>query len=281
MNIGVVGLGLMGGSFAKTVKTRTDFKVYGADRDSNVILKAKLTSTIDDELNMKNIKKIDLLLLAVYPRSVKATLDEYLPHLKDGAVVIDFCGIKREICTIMKEYSSKYPNINFLGGHPMAGREYSGFDHAITTLFDKSSMLLVPVKVSIFKEEELKNFFLSLGFGEVIFTTADTHDKIIAFTSELCHIVSNAFIKSPTAEEHHGYSAGSYKDLTRVARLDSSLWSALMMDNKDKLLFELKTIISHLDEYKNALENGDEERLKALLEDGNQIKLRIDKRVKK
>lgn len=281
MKIGIIGLGLIGGSFAKTVKAKTSHKVYGKDRDESVILKAKLTNAIDSELTPKSAKNIDLLILSVYPRSVEEILKEYVPLLKDGATVIDFSGIKRDVCALMKKFALEYPSINFLGGHPMAGREYSGFDHAITTLFDKASMLLVPVQTNIFNEEEIKDFFLKLGFGEVIFTTADTHDKIIAFTSELCHIVSNAFIKSPTATEHHGYSAGSYKDLTRVARLDSKMWSELMIDNKDKLLYELSTLISHLKEYEDALQQGDEEKLRLLLEDGNVIKLTIDKRGKK
>ena len=160
----------------------------------------------------------------------------------------------------------------------MAGREFSGIDHAVSTLFEKSSMLLVPVSTDIFAEEKLKAFFLSIGFGEVVFTTAEKHDEIISFTSQLCHIVSNAFIKSPTAQVHHGFSAGSYRDLTRVARLSPAMWSQLMTDNKDMLSAELKTLIGNLQKYADALDKGDEEELKSLLSEGNELKLSIDAR---
>lgn len=281
MTIGIVGLGLIGASFARAVKTRTDCTVYGTDESADVLTKASLIGAIDDVLTQDNANEIDILVLSVYPRSIKETLLKYVPHLKKGASVIDFCGIKRDVCNAMKEIGATYKDILFFGGHPMAGREFSSIDHSMPTLFDKASMLIVPVSGDIFKEEELKKFFLELGFGSVVFTTADEHDRIIAFTSELCHIVSNAYIKSPTAKEHHGFSAGSYRDLTRVARNNSTLWSELMIDNRDDLLFELDTLIKNLTDYKNALENKDEERLKDLLEEGNLIKLNIDKRGKK
>lgn len=281
MTIGIVGLGLIGASFARSLKARTDYKVYGTDMSDEVLTKASLIGAIDDVLTPSNASDVDILVISVYPRSVKDTLAEYVPHLKKGAIVIDFCGIKRGVCHEMKAMSEKYKGILFFGGHPMAGREFSTIDHSMPSLFDKASMIIVPISSDIFKEEELKNLFLTLGFGSVVFTTAEEHDRIIAFTSELCHIVSNAYIKSPTAIEHHGFSAGSYRDLTRVARNNSTLWSELMIDNRDDLLFELNTLIENLTEYKIALEESDEESLRTLLEEGNRIKLTIDKRGKK
>lgn len=281
MNIGIIGLGLMGGSFARTLKKRTDNVVYGSDADPSVVLKAKLIGAIDEELGHNNAKKLDMLVISVPPRGVENLLNEYVPFLRKGCTVIDFSGIKRKICALMSDKAKEYPNIYFIGGHPMAGREFSGIDHSITTLFDNASMLVVPINANIFNNEKIKTFFLSLGFKEVVFTTSDLHDSEIAFTSELCHIVSNAFIKSPAATVHHGYSAGSYKDLTRVARLDSKLWSSLMIDNSDKLLPELEILINNLEKYRKALENNNEEELQNLLEEGNKIKLTIDARGKK
>lgn len=281
MNIGVIGLGLMGASFARTLKRRTDNVVYGFDKDSGVILKATLIGAIDKELSHKNAKQLDMLVLSVPPRAIESILDEYLPLLKKGCTVLDFCGIKREICSLMSQKSKDCPGIFFFGGHPMAGREYSGIDHSVTTLFDNASMLLIPITSNIFNTEKIKTFFLNFGFKEVVFTNPDLHDSEIAFTSQMCHIVSNAFIKSPSAVIHHGYSAGSYKDLTRVARLDSKMWSSIMIDNRDKLLPELNIFIENINKYKRALENADEDTLECLLEEGNRIKLSIDSRGKK
>ena len=278
MNVGIVGLGLMGASFGRALRAKGKAKVFGADIAEDTLLKAELIGAIDGVLDEKSATEIDMLVISVYPRDFKKVAETYLPFMKKGSVVLDFCGIKRNVCKDMKELSVSYPDINFIGGHPMAGREYSGIDHSVATLFEKASMLLIPVRTDIFKEEELKAFFLSVGFGEVVFTTAETHDEIISYTSQLCHIVSNAFIKSPTAQEHHGYSAGSYRDLTRVARLHPGMWSQLMMDNKDKLKTELDLLISNLQKYSDALGANDEKKLCELLAEGNDLKLKIDAR---
>ena len=278
MVVGIVGLGLMGASFGRTLRANGKAKVFGADIAEDTLLKAELIGAIDGVLDEKTAAELDILVVSVYPRDFKKVAETYLPFMKKGSVVLDFCGIKRNVCKDMKELSISYPDINFIGGHPMAGREYSGIDHSGTTLFEKASMLLIPVRTDIFKEEELKAFFLSVGFGEVVFTTAEEHDEIISYTSQLCHIVSNAFIKSPTAQEHHGYSAGSYRDLTRVARLHPGMWSQLMMDNKDKLKKELDLLIDNLQKYSDALGANDEKKLSELLAEGNDLKLKIDAR---
>ncbi len=280
MKIGIIGLGLIGASFARTVKSRTADTVYGWDLDPAVLLKASLIGCIDGELTEENASELDLLILSVYPRSFKATLSPYLPHLKEGAVVMDFCGNKRSVCQSMRALAKDYPQLFFYGGHPMAGREFSGIDHSSKTLFDRASMLLVPVAADINISEQLKHYFLLLGFGEVVFTDEATHDRTIAFTSQLCHIVSNAYIKSETARAHHGFSAGSYRDLSRVARLNPQMWGELMQDNRALLCEELGTLIGNLQKYYDALQASDEAALTALLSEGNRLKLEIDARKK-
>ena len=281
MKVGIVGLGLMGASFGRTVKNKTQDTVYGFDRDQTVMLKASLINCIDGELSKETLPEIDLLIISVYTRDFSSVAKEYLPYLKEGATVLDFCGNKSSVCKSMKVLSKKYDKINFIGGHPMAGREFSGIDHSIKTLFEKASMILVPIKADIFTIESIKKYFLILGFGEVVFTDAENHDKTIAFTSQLCHIVSNAYIKSETAKEHHGFSAGSYRDLTRVARLNPKMWSELMMDNSEKLSSELDTLIENLKKYQSALVKKDEKELENLLQEGNLLKLEIDARKNK
>ena len=158
----------------------------------------------------------------------------------------------------------------------MAGREYSGIEHSLVALFDKASILLCPVNPEIEQLTMIKNFFREIGFSEVLITTPEKHDRIIAYTSQLAHVVSNAYIKSPTALDYKGFSAGSFRDLTRVARLNPVMWSELMMDNRDNLIKEIELLINNISKYKAALERSDEEGLRLLLEEGSELKIGID-----
>lgn len=277
MNVAIVGLGLIGASFGKSLIKNGEHRVFGYDINPDVLLKAELVKAIDEPLTDDNVKDVDLLIISVYPRSFKSVAKEYLSKMKDGAILMDFCGIKRGIEEDMKELSLEYPNVSFIGAHPMAGREFSGIDRSLSTLFERATCVVVPVKADLFVLESIRNLFLSVGFSEAVFSTAYRHDEIIAFTSQLCHIVSNAFIKSPMASSHFGFSAGSYKDLTRVARLNANMWTELMMDNRDLLKEELKGLIARLSEYATALETGDEEQLYKLLKEGSDLKISIDK----
>ena len=276
MNIGVIGLGLIGGSFCKTIKKNSEHKVYGYDINSLTILKAQMTSAIDGVLDESIASTIDLLVVATNPDVFLVAVERFLPLLKNNAIVMDFCGTKKNVVDAMALLSKKYAALKFYGGHPMAGREFSGFDRSTSTLFSKASMILVPVNTDIFDNDFIKKFFLELGFLEVVFTTSENHDKVIAYTSQLCHVVSNAFIKNKTSQKHYGYSAGSYKDLTRVARLDSEMWSTLMLENKENLYNELCELIDNLQVYKEAIKNGDKQALKNALQEGSDIKIAID-----
>ncbi len=276
MKIGIIGLGLMGGSLGKTLKKLGGFTVYGYDISDTTMLKADMVGAINGVLTEETCKDIDMLVVSLYPSSFTSSIERFLPNLKDGAIITDFCGIKRQTVKEMKALAEKYPNLVFIGGHPMAGREFSGIDRAVSTLFDKASMILCNVNADIFTLEQVKKFYLSLGFSEVVITTPEYHDRAIAFTSQLCHIVSNAFIKNDIATEHFGYSAGSYKDLTRVARLNAEMWAELMIENKDNLKNELGEFIDNISKYLDALNLGDKEQLKSLLKEGNERKLSID-----
>lgn len=280
MKVGIVGLGLMGASFAKTLHAKNVAEVYGTDLNDEVVQKATSSRIVDGRLDLQNACEVDLLVVAVYPRNFRQAVEPFLPKLKSGAIVTDFCGIKRGVMQQMQQFAQTYPQLFFAGSHPMAGAEYVGIEHAVSTLFNKASAILVPCSQNEEKQEFLKDFYLSLGFGEVVVCDADFHDGMIAYTSQLCHVVSNAFIKNSCAEKHSGFSAGSYKDLTRVARLNSRMWAELMTDNRDKLCEELSQLITNLQKYLVALEQGDEEKLFALLEEGNLRKVQIDARRK-
>jgi prephenate dehydrogenase len=177
----------------------------------------------------------------------------------------------------MSALSKKFPALNFISAHPMAGREFSGVNHSTATLFDRASMILVPVKADIKLIASVKQYFLSIDFGMVVITTAEKHDEIIAFTSQLAHLVSSSYIKSQTALQFMGFSAGSFRDMTRVARLSPEMWAQLTIDNADFLVNEIESIVNSLNEYKSALQSGDTDKMRVLLADGNEKKLLSEK----
>ena len=275
MKIGIIGLGLMGGSFGRTL-VKKGYTVFGYDVNPDTMLKAELMRAFTAPLDETTVKEVDLLVSAVNPKVFEIATEKFLPLLKSGAVVSDFCGIKRVTVGVMKTWSEKYKDLNFIGGHPMAGREFSGIEHSSIVLFEKASMILVPVKADIFTLDRIKEFYLSAGFERVVITDAEHHDKVIAYTSQLCHIVSNAFIKNAQADNRSGYSAGSFKDLTRVARMDPALWTELIALNRDNALNELNELIDNLNKYRLAIEKGDDEELSRLFKEGNDRKIKIE-----
>lgn len=277
MNAGIVGLGLIGGSFAKAMKEKGDITVYGCDVNESSFLAAKMTHAVDERLTDETIGLCDIIIVSLYPEACIDFVKEKAEVIKKDAVVIDTCGVKTFVCEQLQPISLKY-GFSFIGGHPMAGTQYSGFSHSKATLFKGASMIMCPGNTSLDTTENTKLFFLSLGFGSVVFCTPEFHDSQIAFTSQLAHVVSNAYIKSPAAQEHKGFSAGSYKDLTRVARLNPAMWCELFMENKENLCREIDGIIDELKKYSDAIKASDKKTLEALLEDGVAKKLAADNR---
>ncbi len=276
MNVAVVGLGLIGGSLCKALKQNTTHTIFGFDLDKSINDYALMDGAIDFSLNDTNLAVCDYILLSVYPKATISFLKEKASLIKKGAVVIDCGGIKSSICKNCFDIAQKH-DFEFIGGHPMAGLHHSGFKYAKADLFFNASMILTPFNTDdINLLQKVSEFIKSIGFSSITVTTAQEHDKIIAFTSQLAHIVSNAYVKSPQAKVHKGFSAGSYKDLTRVARLNENMWTELFLENKDNLIFEIDYIINSLSEYKNALQNNDSDTLKALLKDGSDRKTKID-----
>ena len=283
MKVGFVGLGLIGGSMAKAYREYAnelslDFTIYGYDRDSAILSFAMLDGTLNGELTDENIKKCDLIFIALYPM---ASI-EYLKnksHLFDkDTVIVDLCGTKSDICSVGFSLADEY-GYTFVGGHPMAGTHNSGYKYSRANMFKGASMVIVPPRFDdINLLGKIKELLAPARFGRFSFTTAEEHDKMIAFTSQLAHVVSNAYVKSPTAKNHKGFSAGSYKDMTRVAWLNENMWAELFLENKEPLLFELDGIISALEAYRDALEAEDKEKMVSLLRDGRIAKEEIDGR---
>ena len=267
MIVGVVGLGLIGGSAAKAFKA-AGHTIYAYDINESVTGFARLEGIVDEELSTANIAACALLLLTATPNASAGYIEKSAEHISPDTVVIDFCGTKEMICSLGFALAKKY-GFTFIGGHPMAGLQFSGYKYSKATLFNGASFILVPpVHDDIVLFDSVKQLLLPLGFKKFVVTTADYHDKMIAYTSQMCHVVSNAFIKSPTAKQHKGYSAGSFRDFTRVSRLNEAMWTELFLANREHLLSELNMLITSLGEYRDAILANDAETLQCLLRDG-------------
>lgn len=275
MTVGILGLGLIGGSMARAY-AKAGHTVLAAEKDESVFSFAKLSGAVQGTLDERSIANCDLLLLAIYPAGSAAWLEENAHLVKPNTLVMDLCGVKEEICRRCFPLADKY-GFTFVGGHPMAGSHFSGFKYSRSNLFQGAPMVLIPPKFDEMQIlERVKNALEPCHFGSFSVCTAQEHDKRIAFTSQIPHVLSNAYIKSPTALDHKGFSAGSYKDLTRVAWLHPQMWAELCMENRDNMLFELDTYIQNLQQYKNALKTGDMALLTALLDEGRQRKEEVD-----
>ena len=275
--IGIVGLGLIGGSFAKAYHA-AGWRVLAFDIDEDTMAVATIDETVQGVLDEGAISQCDLILLALYPGGCIDWLSRNAGRIPKDCLVIDAAGVKREVCAACMPIAEAH-GFTFVGGHPMAGTQFSGFKYARENLYHNAPMVICPPRVddmTLF--ERIKDLLAPAGFGSIQVSTPEEHDRRIAFTSQLAHVVSNAYIKSPTARGHKGFSAGSYKDLTRVARLNENMWTELFFDDADNLLFELDTIIASLQEYRDALDARDGDTMRRLLADGRRAKEDAERR---
>ena len=277
LTVGIVGLGLIGGSFAKAY-SEAGHTVLAKDVSDSALQFARADGAIAGELTKDNIADCDLILVAVYPEAAINFLKEYGPLIGEKPVVLDTSGVKRVVVYEAFDLAKEY-GFTFVGGHPMAGTHNSGYKYARANLYHNAPMVLVPSEEdrdNILLLTRVKELLAPVGFGSYSVTTAENHDELIAFTSQLAHLVSNAYIKSPTAKVHRGFSAGSYKDMTRVARMNEVMWAELFLENKDDLLKELDILTENLDAYRRALVSDDREALQALLKEGSDRKKEVD-----
>ncbi len=266
--VGIVGLGLIGGSMAKAIKEHTDVTLYGYNRTRRVTERAMEEGVIHRELTYENAKDLDLLIVALMPEVVVPVINGYAPYLKKGCVIVDCTGIKSGICRELTGPLLK-KGLFFVGGHPMAGKEVAGYENAEASLYANASMILC--RDAGTDEEAFSkaaDFFRRAGFPRIKETTPEEHDRVIAYTSQMAHVVSNAYVRSHTLSDRYDFSAGSFKDLTRVAKLNETMWAELFLSNKEALLPELKEFMEHMGEYIDAIEEEDRERLTALLREG-------------
>ncbi|MBR1797577.1 MAG: prephenate dehydrogenase [Clostridiales bacterium] len=276
MKVGVVGLGLIGASFCKAYKEDKETTVYGWNRTESTAQMAKMQGVIDDYLTDDNLGECDLVILSLYPEASIAWMEEHRKLFNKDGLVIDACGTKRFVCEKAFKIAEE-EGFTFVGCHPMAGTHFSGLSHSKADMYNGAPMVIVPPRFDdIELLERVKKILTPCGFGSYHVTHAEEHDRMIAFTSQMAHLVSNAYIKSPNARNHSGFSAGSYKDMTRVAWLNPTMWTQLFLENKDNLIFEIDHLQEELSKYREALVNDDFDGLRDLLDEGRRIKEEVD-----
>lgn len=275
MTVGILGLGLIGGSMARCY-AKAGHTVLAAEKDASVHAFAQLAGAVHGVLDETTLPLCDLIFLAIYPAGSAAWLEKIGAYISPDALVLDLCGTKEQICSRCFPIAEKY-GFTFVGGHPMAGTHNSGFKYSRSNLFQGAPMVLVPPRFDdISLLQRTKDALVPCGFRSFSVTTAEDHDRMIAFTSQMPHVISNAFIKSPTAKNHKGFSAGSYKDMTRVAWLNPQMWAELCLENRENMLSELDFYIHSLEQYRKAIADENKEALVTLLEEGKNRKEEVD-----
>ena len=278
--VGIEGLGLIGASFARGFKKRCrEVTVLADNRTRTTLDKALEEGTVDGVLDKDSIGSVDLLIVALYPEAAVRYLEEMAPLISADTIVTDVCGLKRYICKEGFRLADEY-GFTFIGGHPMAGTQFSGYDNSKADMFVNASMILVPDPSKdgnsvLGKLETIKEMLGKLEFGRFVITTPENHDRMIAMTSQMAHLVSSCYVKSPGAEEAEGFTGGSFQDLTRVAYLNAGMWTELFMENQDYLLAEIEAVQKELERYRAAIAASDSEELYKLLDEGSKIKERI------
>lgn len=271
MNIVIVGLGLIGGSIAKALTQYTDHRVYAFNRTRQVLDDALDGGAIHGIADRHTLAAADVIYLCLYPEADIRFVEEYGDSFRPGCIVTDVCGIKNAICPSLMALSKKF-NFVFVGGHPMAGKERNGFYVSEAALFRGASYILVPCGADEASVEIIRSLAMEMGFGGTVCTTMENHDQMIAFTSQLPHLLACAYVLSPRCREHRGFSAGSYRDVSRVARINADMWTELFFDNRDALILETDTLVEHLQRLRDALAENDRETVHAMLEEGRRVK---------
>ncbi len=272
MKILVVGLGLIGGSYCKAITSYTKHEVYGFDLDHDVISAAEKCGCIKKGADENDFGTFDMIIVALHPNAAISFMNNSINKFRKGAILTDVCGIKGEIVSDITEKAAQH-GVHYVGTHPMAGKERFGFEFSDGSLFIGANFIVTPIettdKNSLLAVETLAK---DMGFGKIVETSPFEHDSVIAYTSQLAHVVSSAYVKSPTMQKELGFSAGSFKDMTRIATLNESMWTSLFLANKDCLVYEIDQLVEHLSEYRKAISENDAQTLEKLLRDGRILK---------
>lgn len=272
MKIGIVGLGLIGGSLAKSIKKNTSYSCFGYDIDRAAVAGALAQEAIDSELSLEDMGSCDVIIVCLHPQQTIDFISDNVSQFGTETIVIDTCGVKRAIIDKVDPLCHEN-GVSFVGCHPMAGREFSGFAYSVDNLFEKASFIMTPTELTpMGAVSKISSLAKEIGFARIVISNPDEHDRVIAFTSQLAHIVSSAYVKSPSLLKQSGFSAGSFKDLTRVAKLNEDMWTTLFLMNDKPLVDEIDHIIDRLTEYRDSISSADADKLRSLLKDGRELK---------
>lgn len=274
MRVGIIGIGLIGGSIGKALKKYGGYEVWGCDKDGTAVKRAIAAQACDRAFDESEARELDVLIIALREGDTLRTLEKFAPLLRDGSTVFDVCGVKRSIVARMRDLKEKYPNIDFCGVHPMAGKERGGIDHSSAELFKNAYVIAVPIGGGV--PSVVRDIFAKAGARGIKVASAEEHDYMIAYTSQLAHVASGCYVKDPRSATHSGFSAGSFRDLTRVARLDADMWTELFLDNADNLLDCIDCMAENLAKYREAIANADADALHALLVESTRCKENAD-----
>lgn len=271
MTIAVIGLGIIGGSFCKAIKAHTAHRVIGINRTRSVAEQALKDGAIDEIGTAEDLGRADLIILCMYPQACVDYVTANGQYIKKGAIVTDSSGIKRAICPQLKALSEQFGFV-FVGSHPMAGKEQNGYEVSEAALYQGASFIITPCGADDRSVRTLSELALDIGFGSVKLSDPEEHDRMIAFTSQLPHILACAYVLSPSCPNHNGFSAGSYRDVSRVANINAQLWSELFIENREPLIEELKLLSSNILRILDAVNDNDRDRIAAILEESHQVK---------
>lgn len=274
MNITVVGLGLIGASLAKAISARSEHRVIGIDINSDTLNKALNDKAIDKIGSVEDLADTDLTIISLYPQATIDFVKQNADHFKKGSVVIDTCGIKRNICNELVPFCKEH-GFEFIGAHPMAGKEKNGYDYSEETLFDNAFMILTPIDADEKNVQLLKNLSTDIGFKNVTISNPQEHDRIIAYTSQMPHVLACCYINDPDAKLHSGFSAGSYRDISRVADINAALWYELFLENGDYLITHIDLLIKYLTEMRDMISDNDGKALFETLKHAKEMKSKI------
>ena len=275
--VGIAGLGLIGGSMAKAIQQYTDCTLLGYDTDGAVLSRALDEGIISAALTADRLADCQLVIVALYPEAAVDYVTRHRDQFRRSGTVMDCGGVKGVVCGPL-ESVVRDAGFHFVGGHPMAGIERSGYGHAFPELFQGASLILTPYPGTPQScLDEIWELARKLGFRHLQLSTPQEHDHIIAYTSQLAHVVSCAYVGSPSAPNFEGFSAGSFKDMTRVAKLNEEMWTELFLENQDALVREIDTLVEELAAFAYVIRRGDRDNLKNMLRRAREIKEAIDK----
>lgn len=266
MKILVAGLGLIGGSICKALHAYTEHGVYGWNRTAAVAERALEEHVIDGIA--QDCSGFDLIIVCLYPSHIREWVKAHAAEMAEGTIVIDVSGVKTDLPQEMAEVCGKY-GVHYLSTHPMAGKEKAGYAVSDEDLYQGANFIMTPLpETPKYVVAQVKNVAHQIGFRRFVITTPELHDRMIAYTSQLAHVVSSSYVESPVIELESGFSGGSFHDMTRIATMNEDMWTGLFMENRESLIAEIDTLMQNLTEYRNALAEGDEQRVYDLIKQG-------------